>query len=114
MSMNMTHPLPFLGALSTGPLPPRVELERWASCGVFLTGSCTTIIWGSCENKADFWGPDPMDSVDLGVAPPFYQVPRELVLQVVLGPPRGFETRPIGLKPIPAHLPFCIYNPGFL
>lgn len=68
------------------------------------------------ENDAVSWGPDPVDSVGPGVARPsnFYQAPHELVLQVVLRAPTGFEAKPIGLKPALAHLPFWLYNSGFL
>lgn len=68
------------------------------------------------ENGAISWGPDPVDSVELGVARPsnFYQAPHELVLKVVLRAPMGFEAKPIELKPALAHLPFCLYNSGFL
>lgn len=53
------------------------------------------------ENNAASWGPDPVDSVGLGVAWPsgFYQAPHELVLQVVLRAPMGLEAKPMGVKP---------------
>lgn len=78
----------------------------------FSNSMYTTVIWGYCENKVDSWGLDPVDSVGLGVAQPFYQAPHELVSQLVCRPPTGFEARPIGQKPVPTHLPFSIYNIG--
>lgn len=100
----------------SGALSPRVKLERQKSEEWCSDQSVHQIIWGSCENTTDSWGPEPMNSVGLGVAQPLnvYQGPQELTLWVILRPPTGFGARLIGLKPAPAHLPFWLYNPGFL
>lgn len=57
-----------------------------------------------------------MNSVSLSVAQlwNFGQALHELVFWVVLRPPTGFEARSSGSRPAPAHLPFWLYNRGFL